>query len=162
MTASGEIVQIIYNDLGWTKDLIAEAVAMLNNFEDDLIGLAWVVPHGNSLMPVGIEGPPHVLDSLNAVTVEQLAHLLHRHRQTLMQWLGGNGLLGSQGAFETIENGQQLADECFLLGRSLLVGISPGAFLEIVKVSSEAQVIVLLCGQLLLKYGWVSRRRISD
>jgi hypothetical protein len=76
MTASGEIAQIIYNDLGWTKDLIAAAVATLKNFEDDLIGLAWVVPYGNSFVPVGIEGSPHVFDCLDAVAVEQLAHLL--------------------------------------------------------------------------------------
>ena len=156
------MAQIIHNDLGWTKDLIAAAVATLSDFEDDLIGLAWVVPHGNSLVPVGIEGPTHVLDGLDAVAVEQLAHLLQRHRHTLMQWLGGNGLLGSQGAFEIVENGQQVADECFLFRRGLLLGISPGALLEIVKVGGEAQVIVLLCGQLLLEYGWVSRRSISD
>jgi hypothetical protein len=44
---------------------------------------------------VGIEGPPHVLDGLDAVAVEQLAHLLQRHRHTLMQGLEGSGLPGS-------------------------------------------------------------------
>jgi hypothetical protein len=162
MRDSGEIAQIIYNDLGWTKDLIAAAVATLNNFEEDLIGLAWVIPHGNSLVPVGIEGPPHVFDGLDAVTVEQLDHLLQRHRHTLMQWLGGDGLLGSQGAFEIVENGQQVADECFLFRRGLLVGISLGALLEIVKVGGEAQVIVLLCGQFRLEYGGIIRRNLPD
>jgi hypothetical protein len=162
MTASGEIAQIIYNDLGWTKNLIAATVATLNNFEDDLVGLVWVVPHGNSLVPKGIEGPPHVLDGLDAVMVEQLAHLLQRHRQTLMQWLRGNELLGSQGTFEIVENWQQIADECFLFRRGLLAGISLGALSEIFKIGGEAQVIVLLCGQLLLEYDWVSRRSISD
>jgi hypothetical protein len=33
---------------------------------------------------------------------------------------------------------------------------------EVVEVGGEAQVIVLLRGQLLLKDGWASRRRISD
>ena len=156
------MAQIIHNDLGRTKDRIAAAVATLSHFENGPIGPAWVVPHGNSLVPVGIEGPPQVLDGLDAVAVEQLAHLLQRHRHTLMQWLGGNGLLGSQGAFEIVENGQQVADECFLFHRGLLGGISPGPLLEIVKVGGEAQVSVLLCGQLLLEYGWVSRRSIGD
>ena len=83
-----------------------DALATLKNFEDDLIGLAWVVPHGNSLVSVGIKGPTDILDGLDAVAVEKLAQLLQRHRQTLMQWLGGNGLLGSYGAFEIVENGQ--------------------------------------------------------
>ena len=66
------MAQIIYNYLGWTKDLTAAtaAVATLSNFEDDFIRLAWVVPHGNSLVPVGIEGLTDVLDGLDAVAVE--------------------------------------------------------------------------------------------
>jgi hypothetical protein len=100
------MAQIIHNDLGRTKDLIAARVATLSHFEDDLIELAWVVPHENSLVPVGIEGPPHVLDGLDTVVQEQLAHLLQRHRHTLMQWLGGICLPGSQGTFEIVENGQ--------------------------------------------------------
>ena len=155
------MAQIIHNDLGRTKDLIAAAVAALGDFEDDLIGLAWVMPHGNRLVPVGIEGPTQVLDGLDAVAVEQLAQLLQRHPHTLMQRFGGNGLRGSQGTFEIVENGQQVADECFLFRRGLLLGISPGALFEIVEVGGEAQVILLLCGQLLLEYGWVSRRSIS-
>ncbi len=156
------MAQIIHNDLGWTKDRIAAAVATLSNFEDGLIGLAWVTPHENSLVPAGIEGPTHVLDGLDTVAVEQLAHLLQRHRRTLMRWLGGNGLLGSQGAFEIVENRQQVADECFLFRCGLLAGIAPGPLLEIVKVGGETQVIVLLRGQFLLEYGWISRRSISD
>ena len=156
------MAEVIHNDLGWTKDRIAAAVATPSHFEDGLIGLAWIAPHENSLVPAGIEGAPHVLDGLDAVAVEQLAHLLQHHRHTSMQWLGGNGLLESQGAFEIVENGQKLADECFLFRRGLLGGISPGALLEIVKVGGETQVIVLLCGQLLLEYGWASRRSISD
>jgi len=162
MTDSGAMAQVVHNDLGRTKDLIAAPVATLGDFEDDMIGLAGVVPHKDGIVPVGIERPPHVFDGLDAVAVEQLAHLLQRHPHTLMQWFGGNRLLGSQGAFQIVENGQQVADECVLFRRGLLVGISPGALLEIVKVGGEAQVSVLLCGQLLLEYGWVSRRSIID
>ena len=156
------MAQIVHNDLGWTKDLIAATITTLSHFENDLIGLAWVVPHGNGLVPVRIEGPTHVLDGLDAVAVEQLAHLLQRHRHTLMRWLGGNRLLGSQGAFEIVENKQQVADECFLFRCGLLAGIAPAPLLEILKVGGETQVIVLLRGQFLLEYGWVSRRSISD
>jgi hypothetical protein len=70
------MAQIIYNDSGWTKDRIAAAVTTLRHFEDDPIGLARVVPHGNSLVPAGIEGLSQVLDGLDAMAVEQLAHLL--------------------------------------------------------------------------------------
>jgi len=156
------MVQIIYNDLGRSKDFVAAAVATLGDFEHDMIGLAWVMPHGNSLVPVGIEGPPNVLDGLDTVTLEQQAQLLQRHFHTLMQWLGGNGLLGSQGAFEIVENGQQVADEGFFFSRGLSLGISPGALFEVVEVRGEAQVIVLLCGQILKEYDWIGRRRISD
>jgi hypothetical protein len=47
------MAQIIDNDLGRAKDLIAAAVATLGDFKDDPVGPAWVVPHGNSLT-VGI------------------------------------------------------------------------------------------------------------
>ena len=151
MTDSWGIAQIIHNDLGWTKDLIAAAVATLSNFEDDLIGLAGVVSYRNGLVPVRIEGPTYVLDGLDAVAEEQLAHLLQRHLHTLMQWFGGSASLGSEDAFEIVENGQQVADECFLFRRGLLVGISAGALLEIVKVGGETQVIVLPGGQFLLE-----------
>ncbi len=153
---------VIHHDLGRTKDCIATAVATLSYFEDGPIGPAWVVPYGNSLVPVGIEGASQILDGLDAVAMEQLAHLLQRHHHTLMQWLGGNGLLGSQDAFEIVENGQQVADECFLFRCGLLAGIAPCPLLEIVKVGGETQVVALLCSQLLLEYGGVSRRSISD
>jgi hypothetical protein len=162
MTDSGGITQIIHNDLGWTKDLVAAAVATLCHLEDASIGPAWVAPHGDGLVPMGIEGPTYVLDDLNAVAVEQLAHLLQRYRHTLVQGLGRNRLLGSQSAFEIVENGQQVADEGVLFHRGLLVGIAPGTLLEIVKVGGEAPVIVLQCGQRLLEHGWVGRRSINN
>ena len=49
--------------------------------------------------------------AVGVMAVEQLAQLLQRHRHTLMQRLEGNGLLGSQGAFEIVESRQQVADE---------------------------------------------------
>ena len=79
------MAQIIYNNLGWTKHLIAAAVAALSNFEDDLIGLARVMPHRNGLVPVRIEGATQVLYGLDSVTVEQLAQLLQRHFHTVIQ-----------------------------------------------------------------------------
>ena len=64
------MAQVIYNDLGWTKDRIAAAVATLSHFENDPIGLARVAPHEDSFVLVGIEGPTQVLDGLDAVAVE--------------------------------------------------------------------------------------------
>jgi len=142
--------------------MIATAVATAGDFQNDLIGLAGVMPDGNSLVPVGIKGPTNILDGLNAMAVEQLPQLLQRHRHALTQVCGGCGLFGSQGAFEIVEKGQQVADECFFLRRGLLLGIPPGALLEIVKVGRETQVIFLLCGQLLLEHDRISRRRIRD
>jgi hypothetical protein len=39
------MAQIVHNDLGRTKHSVAVAVAMLDDFEDDMIGLAKVIPH---------------------------------------------------------------------------------------------------------------------
>ena len=155
------MAQIIHKDLGRTKHFVAAAVATLDDFEDDMIGLAGVVPHRNGLVPVGIKEPTNVLDCLDAVGVEYLAQLLPRHFHTLMQLLGGNGLRGSQGTFKIVENGQQVADEGFLFHRGLSLGISPDAPFEIVEVGGETQVMVLLCGQLLMEYDWISRRSIG-
>jgi len=41
------------------------------------------------------------------------------------------------------------------------LGIAPRTHFEVVEVGGEAQVIVLPRGQLLLEYGWISRRKIS-
>ena len=155
------MAQIIHNDLGRTKNFVAATVATLSNFEDDLIGLAAVMPHGNGLMPVGIEGPPNVLDNRDAVVLEQLAHLLQRHCHTLTQLLEGTGLPGRQSTFEIVENGQQVGNESFFLRSGLLLGIAPGALFEVVKVSGEAEIIVLLNCQFLLEDGGVSRRHIN-
>ena len=162
MVGSRGMAQVIHNDLRWAKDMVAAAIAALGNFKDDLIRLATIVPQRNRLMPVRIEGPPNVLDGFDAVALEQLAHLLQRHRHPLMQLRGGGGWLGSQGAFEIVENRQQVADEGFFLRGGLLLGIAPGALLEVVEVGSEAQVIVLLGGQLLLEDALVRRRSMRN
>jgi len=70
MTDSGRMAQVVHNDLGRTKDRIAVAVATLSDFEDDMIGLAGVVPHENVIVPIRIEGPSHFLDGFDAVAVE--------------------------------------------------------------------------------------------
>jgi hypothetical protein len=57
MADSGAAAQIIHNDLGRTKDLIAAAVASLSHFQDDPIGLARVVPHVDGLVPARIKRP---------------------------------------------------------------------------------------------------------
>ena len=71
-------------------------------------------------------------------------------------------MLRSQGAFEIIENGQKVANEDFFLNCGLSLGIAPGALLEVVEISSETQVIVLLRGQLLLEYDKITRRNRND
>jgi hypothetical protein len=43
---------------------------MLDDFEDDMIRPAGVMPHGNCLVPVWIEGLTHGLDSLDAMAAE--------------------------------------------------------------------------------------------
>ena len=50
------MAQIIHDDFGRTKHFVAAAVATLDDFENDLIGLAGFVPQRNGLVPVGIEG----------------------------------------------------------------------------------------------------------
>jgi hypothetical protein len=39
------MAQIIHNDLSRTKHFVTTAVAMLDDCEDDMIGLATVMPH---------------------------------------------------------------------------------------------------------------------
>ena len=39
------MAQIVHNDLGRTKHFVAVAVTMLDDFKDDKIGLAAVIPH---------------------------------------------------------------------------------------------------------------------
>ena len=67
-----------------------------------------------------------------------------------------------QCAFEIVLNGQQVADEGFLFRRGLLLGITPGALFEVIEIGGKPQVVVLLRGQLFLKYSGASRRNISD
>ena len=64
------MAQRVHNDLGRTKHFVAAAVAMLQDFEYDMIGLAAVLPHGNCLMPVRIERLTNVFDGLDPMTVE--------------------------------------------------------------------------------------------
>jgi len=161
MVGSGGLAQIIHNHLGWTKYFGAVAVTPLDDFADNLIRLAGVVPHGHSFVPVGIKWPTDVLDNHDPVVLEQLAQLLECLCHSLLQLRGGTGLSGRQGAFEIVENGQQVGDEGVFLRRRLVLGIAPGAFSEVVEVSGKAQVIVLLGRELLLEDGWVSRRRHS-
>ena len=157
------MAQIIHNDLGRTKHFVAAAVAALGDFEDDVIGLAWVVPHGNRLVPVGIEGLADILDGLDAVAVEQLAQLLQRHRPRLDAMVRRKSDCSEARARSRLSRiGSKSRMKASFSRRGLLLGIAPGALFEIVEVGGETQVIVLLCGQLLLEYGWVSRHRISD
>ena len=94
--------QIVHNDLGHAKNLVAAAVTTLGDFEDALIGLREIVPHKDSLLPVRIEGLPRVVCGLYAVAVEELAQLLQRHRHTAIHRLGGKG------TFEIVDNRQQV------------------------------------------------------
>ena len=47
------MAQIIHNDLGRTKDLIAARVAALSHFKDDLIGLSRIV----RMLPIYVPAP---------------------------------------------------------------------------------------------------------
>jgi hypothetical protein len=62
--------QIIHKDLGRTKHFVTAAVAMLDDFEDDMIGLAAVLPRCNGLVQMRIEGATSVLCGIDAVAVE--------------------------------------------------------------------------------------------
>jgi hypothetical protein len=39
------MAQIVHNDLGRTKQFVAVAIAMLDDFKDDITALAAVMPH---------------------------------------------------------------------------------------------------------------------
>ena len=143
------MIQNIYNDLGRTEDLIAEAVAAMRNFKNDLIGLVRIMPRTNRLVTVRIERQADVLDGLNTVAAEQLSQLLQRYSHTLMKGCRSRRVLGSQSELEIVEHRQQVADEGFFFRRSGQSGVPPGAFLEIFEVGGEPQIMILLFSQLL-------------
>ena len=154
------MAQIIHNHLGGTKDPVAAAVAALGDFQNDLIGLTCIMAHGNRRMPVGIERTTNGGHRLNAVLEEQLPQLLQCQRHPLLQ-LGRSCGRRGKGAFEIVECRQQVADKGFFLSRSLLLGIPPSAFLKILKVGRQLQIIILLGSQLLLEFGKIPRRRAA-
>jgi flavin-dependent dehydrogenase len=65
------------------------AIAALDYFEDDMIWLVWLVPHGNRLVSVGIEGKADGLDFINPVALEQPVQLFQCHFDALAQRLRG-------------------------------------------------------------------------
>ena len=150
MAISRGIAEVVHDDHGWAKELIAAGVAALSLCEDNLIGLVWIMANGNGFVPVGVERLTDTLDGLNAVALEQPPQLLQRQCHPLMQRIGGIGMPTSQGAFEIVHRRQQFADKRFLLRRSLLLGIAPGALYEVIEISGEAQMIGLPGGEFLL------------
>jgi hypothetical protein len=103
MMDSRRAIQVIHNDLGRSKDLIAAAVTTLRNLKNNLIRLEWIMPHGNGFVQVRIKGQASDFDGLDAIVAQQPAQLVQRHRHTLTQCLRVSGMLGSQGAFEVVE-----------------------------------------------------------
>ena len=144
--------QIIHNDVGWAKDLVAAAVPTPGDLEDDMVGLYGVVPHHNGLVPFGIEGPAHVLYCLYAVAAEQLPQLAQRHLRNVP------GLLVAKGAFEIVSNGQQVVDERIPSCRSLSLGVPPSTLPEVLEVGRETQVLIPLCGKIGPEYDRIRRR----
>jgi hypothetical protein len=64
------MVTIIHNDPGGAKDLVAAAIAVLDNFEDDMVRLPGIMPHGNSFVPVGVKWLAKLLHHFDAVALE--------------------------------------------------------------------------------------------
>ena len=120
------------------------------------------MPHRDRLVSVRVERLAQCLDGFDAVALKQPAQLLQRHLHALMQLRRRSSTLTSHGAFEDVENGQQILDEGFLFRRRLLLRIAPGALAEIIEVRGQTQIVILLRGQRRLEQGGISRRRFRD
>ncbi|MDR3406211.1 MAG: hypothetical protein P4L99_27250 [Chthoniobacter sp.] len=82
------MARIVHDNLGRAKHFITTRITTPNDFEDDVIGLPWIAPYRDSLVPVRVERLPQCLDGLDAVAMEQPSQLLERHLHALMQLLG--------------------------------------------------------------------------
>ena len=112
-------------------------------------GVGRVVALGNRFMPVRVERLANALLGLDAVLAEQQAQLLQRHLHTLMKLLGAGGCAGGQSTFEVVDGGQQFMDKRFLLRGRTGLALLAAAPLEILEVGGQAQVHILLFGELL-------------
>jgi len=143
------MAQIIHDDSGRPEQFFATAIAALDHFQHGVIRLAGVMLHGHGLVPVRIKYPARSLHILDPVAPEQAAQLLQRHLHALPQRLGGSGWFTGQRPLEIIEYRQHVLDERFLLRLRFLLRIAPGSLFEIVEVGRQAQIRILLPGNLL-------------
>jgi hypothetical protein len=112
-------------------------------------GVGGIVALGNRFMPVRVERLANALLGLDSVLAEQQAQLLQRHIHTLMKLWGSGGCAGGQSTFEVIDCGQQFMDKRFLLRCRTDLALLAAASLEILEVGGQAQVHILLFGELL-------------
>jgi hypothetical protein len=104
---------------------------------------------GNRFMPVRVEWSANALLGLDTMLLEQKAQLPKRHFHTLMELRGAWGYTGGQSAFEVVDCRQQFMDERFLLRGRTGVAFLAAAPLEILEIGGQAQVHILLFGELL-------------
>jgi hypothetical protein len=141
--------QVINHHFGRAKDLLPPPISALQNLKDGVVGVGGIVTLGNRFMPVRIERLANTLLGLDTMLAEQQAQLLQRHFHPLMKLWGAGGCTGGQSTFEVVDCGQQFMDKRFLLRGRTGVAFLAAAPLEILEIGGQAQVHILLFGELL-------------
>ena len=100
-------------------------------------------------MPVRVERLANDLPTLDPMLLEQLLQLLQGHLHPLMKLAGVPRGPGSQSPLEVVNDWQQFHDEGFLLRDRTGPAFLPAAPLEILKVGDQAQMQILLLGEIL-------------
>ena len=83
--------QPIDHHFGGAENLFTSSVTALQNFEDGVLGLGWIVALGYRFMQVRIEWPAGAFLGFDSVVAEQLPQLLHRQLHALKQLPGVGG-----------------------------------------------------------------------
>jgi hypothetical protein len=140
------VIQIVHNYFGRTKHFVAPAITGLQNLDHSMIGLRWVVAHGDRFVAMRVEGPADRFLRFNAMAFQELMQLLQRHPDAIAQLFRGR--ITGEGALEVIDDRQKLADESFLLRRGAPIGLARGPFAEVIEIGREPEIQVLLLGQI--------------
>jgi hypothetical protein len=112
-----------------------------------MVGFSRIMALRKRFLPVRVEGLADDLLTFDAVLAEQLLQLLQGHLDALMKLCGVPRCAGGQSPFKIVNDRQQFDDERSLLCYRSGFDFEPTAFLEILEVSGQAQMQILLFGK---------------
>jgi len=141
--------QVVDDDFGRANHLRPALITTLNDAQNCMVGLGRIMALRKRFLPMRVERFADDRLAFHAMLVEQLLQLLERHLHSLTELGRILRGAGGQGAFKVINDRQEIHDERFLLRDGPNLGFLAAAPLEILEVGAEAQMQVLLFGQIL-------------